>query len=129
MFNPNEAPDGYLAVDDGEYSKCILCSFIEDEKMCSNTSCASFSRKDSTSVHFVKKENNVVEQDWVIRRNKCNYTEHPSFSSYSAALCWLTNNTGKFDNNEVVAVIHFLSNTCKFVRMETTIVVKEIIND
>lgn len=52
MIDPNEAPEGYLAV---EYFGCDGCAFTLADKNCLSASCARDSRKDGCDVIFVKK--------------------------------------------------------------------------
>jgi len=58
--DPNEAPDGYVAV---EYLDvcCSNCVFDSDIVACNNAPCLGKYRKDKTAVYFIKakaKENN-----------------------------------------------------------------------
>ena len=54
--DPNEAPEGYLAVDDSDGVKgCVPCSFTLYSKACISFPCSALLRKDGCYVFFVKK--------------------------------------------------------------------------
>ena len=56
MVDPNEAPEGYLAVGDSDGAKgCAPCSFTVYSKGCISFPCAASRRKDGCYVFFVKK--------------------------------------------------------------------------
>ena len=56
MIDPNEAPEGYLAVDDsGGENCCVPCSFTVYSKKCISFPCSAPRRKDGCHVFFVKK--------------------------------------------------------------------------
>ena len=52
MIDPNEAPEGYLAV---EYCGCDGCAFTPADKNCFSAICGGGCRKDGCNVAFVKK--------------------------------------------------------------------------
>ena len=55
-IDPNEAPEGYLAVDDSDGEKgCDPCSFAPLSKGCYSFPCSATLRKDGCYVFFVKK--------------------------------------------------------------------------
>ena len=54
MVDPNEAPEGYLAVGYGEKG-CVPCSFTIYSKECISFPCSARGRKDGCYVIFVKK--------------------------------------------------------------------------
>ena len=55
--DPNEAPPGYVAVDDsnGEVG-CSLCSFDFKSKECLSAPCSGSRRKDECYVYFIKRD-------------------------------------------------------------------------
>lgn len=52
QVNPNEAPEGYIAV---ECRDCNKCAFSK-KPLCPTTPCCSSKRIDNTFVIFIKKE-------------------------------------------------------------------------
>ena len=56
MVDKNEAPEGYLAVNDsGGKNGCVPCSFTVYSKECISFPCSAHRRKDGCYVFFVKK--------------------------------------------------------------------------
>ena len=53
QVNPNEAPEGYIAV---EGHDCRECAFIADDTMCLQSECYAHNRIDGLYVIFIKKE-------------------------------------------------------------------------
>jgi hypothetical protein len=56
MIDPNEAPDGYIAVPwyDTEHAGCAACAFSGERiAECIEVLCCENNRKDRTSVYFV----------------------------------------------------------------------------
>lgn len=51
MLNPNEAPNGYVAVE--EIDECLGCFFVGD-KRCASLDCGGNSREDGCYVIFKK---------------------------------------------------------------------------
>lgn len=61
---------------------------------------------------------------WHIKRENGHEGNYPYFGSDTAALDWINNNTGYFDNNEVIALIDWEDNQCYFVKLELTIIAR-----
>lgn len=57
-LDPNEAPEGYVAVPIGNNPAnfCRGCAFQNDEEMCNSAKCMIVNRKDRQSVIFKKRE-------------------------------------------------------------------------
>jgi len=57
MLDPNEAPEGYIAVEwDKHIDRCEFCAFTDDELACMDAHCYDTYRKDKSNVYFIKKE-------------------------------------------------------------------------
>ena len=56
LLNPNEAPEGFIAVEDDNDDKCSADCALLGCSACGNAVCAKEERKDKTSVYFIKKE-------------------------------------------------------------------------
>jgi hypothetical protein len=56
LLNPNEAPEGFIAVEDDNDDKCSADCALLGCSACANAVCAKEERKDKTSVYFIKKE-------------------------------------------------------------------------
>lgn len=54
-FNPNEAPEGYAAVESEWGNGCYVCDCKPLSKECVSTACEGSYRKDGCCVIFVKK--------------------------------------------------------------------------
>lgn len=59
MINPNEAPEGYEAVEyvgiDPRFDRCDDCAFIRDAQICAVNPCFETFRSDRTTVYFVRR--------------------------------------------------------------------------
>ena len=56
LLNPNEAPEGFIAVEDDNDDKCSADCALLGCSACANAACSKEDRKDKTSVYFIKKE-------------------------------------------------------------------------
>lgn len=56
-LNPNEAPEGYVAVDDNNYLiGCSTCALEYGSPVCMSVPCVGTDRKDGHFVIFVKRD-------------------------------------------------------------------------
>ena len=53
MINPNDAPEGYVAI---ESFGCKECAFFEEDIFCRTAKCCPAARSDNSFVIFIKKE-------------------------------------------------------------------------
>ena len=56
QVNPNEAPEGYIAVEWDESSGCDYCIFSDVYEECMRALCYPTFRRDKHNVIFIKKE-------------------------------------------------------------------------
>jgi hypothetical protein len=58
---------------------------------------------------------------FIIKREKGFEGNFPSFKTFDSAKTYIDNNTGIFNNNEIIALIDFEQNECIFIKLELTI--------
>ena len=63
--DPNEAPEGYMALECAEFDSCDPCAFFPPmSKKCREAYCDSISRADGCFVHFIKRSDKPATASW-----------------------------------------------------------------
>jgi len=68
MINPNEAPEGFVAVE--ETRGCNGCAFDHDNPRCLTASCSSTNRTDKTNVIFIPREKSNLAESSELQKAK-----------------------------------------------------------